>query len=209
VCLSRRRQHPAWLHRRCRVHRPHRRPACLLHQRRRKHPSWLPVQRLQGTAFTMAEGRECMQADSRVHVRRESLGFVHRSRTIFCRPVRNLSVTIRNFCIAVRCRYVRSGRTRLKPDQSEWPHPHPLSLSLTVRCRTSQGEGRESRTGCACLHRRQQPRHLPRQLRLRPPHHDPSLRLTRRDVRLHARAPPLHPPEQPRLASIAPSPYTL
>jgi hypothetical protein len=39
---------------------------------------------------------------SRVHVRRESLGFVHRSRTILCRPVPNpLIVTIRNFDIVV------------------------------------------------------------------------------------------------------------
>jgi hypothetical protein len=30
------------------------------------------------------------------------LGFVHHSRTIFCRAVPNLSITIRNFCIAVR-----------------------------------------------------------------------------------------------------------
>ena len=30
-------------------------------------------------------------------------GFVHRSRTIFCRAVPNLSITIRNFFIAVRC----------------------------------------------------------------------------------------------------------
>jgi hypothetical protein len=37
-----------------------------------------------------------------VHVRRERLGFVARSRTSFCRPVPNLSVTIRNLCIAVR-----------------------------------------------------------------------------------------------------------
>jgi hypothetical protein len=28
-------------------------------------------------------------------------GFVHRSRTIFCRAVPNLSITIRNLCIAV------------------------------------------------------------------------------------------------------------
>jgi hypothetical protein len=28
-------------------------------------------------------------------------GFVHRSRTLFCRAVPNLSITIRNFCIAV------------------------------------------------------------------------------------------------------------
>ena len=32
-----------------------------------------------------------------------SLGFVHRSRTVFCRAVPNLRLTIRNFCIAV-CR---------------------------------------------------------------------------------------------------------
>jgi hypothetical protein len=35
---------------------------------------------------------------SHVHLRRESLGVVHRSRTIFCRPVPN--PPIRNFCIA-------------------------------------------------------------------------------------------------------------
>jgi hypothetical protein len=39
---------------------------------------------------------------SHVHVRRGSLGFVHRSRTNFCRPVPNLGVTIRNFCIALQ-----------------------------------------------------------------------------------------------------------
>ena len=33
---------------------------------------------------------------SHVHVHRESLGFVHRSRIIFCRPVPNPNVTIRN-----------------------------------------------------------------------------------------------------------------
>ena len=37
----------------------------------------------------------------RLRARRWGLGFVHRSRTIFCRAVPNLSVTIRNFCIAV------------------------------------------------------------------------------------------------------------
>jgi hypothetical protein len=36
-----------------------------------------------------------------LHVRRERLGFVARSRTILCRPVPNPSVTIRNFFIAV------------------------------------------------------------------------------------------------------------
>jgi hypothetical protein len=37
-----------------------------------------------------------------LHAPRESLGFVHRSRTIFCRSAPNLDITIRNFCIAVR-----------------------------------------------------------------------------------------------------------
>jgi hypothetical protein len=39
---------------------------------------------------------------SHVHARRESLGFVHRSRAILCRPVPNPKVTIRNFSIAVQ-----------------------------------------------------------------------------------------------------------
>jgi hypothetical protein len=38
---------------------------------------------------------------SHAHVRREGLGFVHRSRTILCRAVPNPNVTIRNFCIAL------------------------------------------------------------------------------------------------------------
>jgi hypothetical protein len=38
---------------------------------------------------------------SGLHARPESLGFVHRTRTIFCRHVPNPSVSIRNFCIAV------------------------------------------------------------------------------------------------------------
>ena len=37
---------------------------------------------------------------SHVHVRRESLEFVHRCMSILCRPVPNLSVTIRNLFIA-------------------------------------------------------------------------------------------------------------
>ena len=36
-----------------------------------------------------------------LHVRRVSLGFAHRSRTIFCRPVPNRAVAIRNCFIAV------------------------------------------------------------------------------------------------------------
>jgi hypothetical protein len=40
---------------------------------------------------------------SHVHVRRRHLGFVHRPRTLFCRPVPNPNITIRNFCAAVRC----------------------------------------------------------------------------------------------------------
>ena len=35
-----------------------------------------------------------------LHVRLESLGFVHRSGDVFYRPVPNLSVTIRNFVLA-------------------------------------------------------------------------------------------------------------
>jgi hypothetical protein len=38
---------------------------------------------------------------SHVHVRRESVGFVHHSRTILCRTLPNPNDTIRNFCIAV------------------------------------------------------------------------------------------------------------
>jgi hypothetical protein len=45
-----------------------------------------------------------------LHVRRGSLGFAPCSRTIFCPPVPNLSVTIRNCCIAVRPRRPRSRR---------------------------------------------------------------------------------------------------
>jgi hypothetical protein len=40
-----------------------------------------------------------------IHARRERLGFVYRSRTLFYRPVPNLSSPIRNFCIAV-CRSI-------------------------------------------------------------------------------------------------------
>jgi hypothetical protein len=39
---------------------------------------------------------------SHVHVRRERVGFVHRSRTIFCRPVPNHHVTIATFPTAAR-----------------------------------------------------------------------------------------------------------
>jgi hypothetical protein len=38
-----------------------------------------------------------------LRVRRDRLGFVYRSRAVFCRAVPNLSVSIRNFCIATRC----------------------------------------------------------------------------------------------------------
>ena len=38
---------------------------------------------------------------SHAHVRRERLGCVYRSRAVFCRPLPNLSVTIRSFFIAV------------------------------------------------------------------------------------------------------------
>jgi hypothetical protein len=41
----------------------------------------------------------CLYPDSHIHVRRESLGSVHHSKAIFCRPAPN--VTIRNFLLAV------------------------------------------------------------------------------------------------------------
>jgi hypothetical protein len=55
---------------------------------------------------------------SHVHVRRESLGFVPRSRTVLCRAVPNLSVTIRNFFTAVeqRTHSVREVRVRQAED---------------------------------------------------------------------------------------------
>ena len=40
-------------------------------------------------------------AYSHVHARRESLSVVHHSRSLLCRPVPNLDLTIHNFCIAV------------------------------------------------------------------------------------------------------------
>jgi hypothetical protein len=56
-----------------------------------------------------SRGRFATPADSpqhdspcpHVYVRRERLGFVHRSWTLFCRPMRNLSVTIRSFLLAL------------------------------------------------------------------------------------------------------------
>jgi hypothetical protein len=54
---------------------------------------------------------------SHVHVRRERLGFVHRSRTIFYRPVPIPNDTIRNFCIAVpRGHLSRGGPEALDVD---------------------------------------------------------------------------------------------
>ena len=51
---------------------------------------------------------------ARVHVRRESLGFVPRSRTILCRAVPNLDlVTIRNFVLRSRAAAPRRGDTRV------------------------------------------------------------------------------------------------
>jgi hypothetical protein len=52
-----------------------------------------------------------------LRVRCRGLGFLHRSRTIFCRPVPNLNVTIRNCCIAVCscCAGSASRRRRTPP----------------------------------------------------------------------------------------------
>jgi hypothetical protein len=62
--------------------------------------------------------------DQGLHARREGLGFVRRSRTLFCRPVPSLRVTTRNFVVAGRCtdancNAVRAARrARAKP---VWP----------------------------------------------------------------------------------------
>jgi hypothetical protein len=57
------------------------------------------VDRSRGRFATPADfPLEDCSAYSHVHARRESLGFVPRSRSIFCRPAPNPA--IRNFCIA-------------------------------------------------------------------------------------------------------------
>jgi hypothetical protein len=78
---------------------------------------------------------------SHVHLRRERLGFVHRSRTLFCRPAPNPNATIRNFFTAVRPltrippsrqRKERSGVRRpsgalpRKLWETRWAHPAVL-----------------------------------------------------------------------------------
>ena len=54
---------------------------------------------------------------SHVHVRRECLGFVHRSKAI-CRPVPNLSATIRNCLIAVCMGLDRGWKASLRSNPS-------------------------------------------------------------------------------------------
>jgi hypothetical protein len=51
---------------------------------------------------------------SHIHVRRDSLGVVHRSWTVFCRPVPNASITIRNLFVAVQanCRTHRPQKLK-------------------------------------------------------------------------------------------------
>jgi hypothetical protein len=66
-----------------------------------------------------------------LHVRRERLGFVRRSRAIFCRSVPNPNVTIRDFFIiavgeggarAVRGEVVHVVAARHRGDAQEQPH---------------------------------------------------------------------------------------
>jgi hypothetical protein len=61
---------------------------------------------------------------SHVHVRRESVGFVHRSRAILCRPVPNPNGTIR-CCVAVRYARPRSAWRPgvVGPPSSGWRSP--------------------------------------------------------------------------------------
>jgi hypothetical protein len=65
---------------------------------------------------------------SHVHERRESLRFDHRSRTVFCRPVPNLGVTIR-FCIAVRGLSAPSAPSAPLANGSFDPPPWELAVS--------------------------------------------------------------------------------
>jgi hypothetical protein len=59
---------------------------------------------------------------SHVHVRRESLGFVHRPRAIFCRPVPN-PLRFATLCIA-------GGRTGYGEARGGWPASVPVMLQL-------------------------------------------------------------------------------
>jgi hypothetical protein len=61
------------------------------------------------------------------HAAKVCMGFVHRSRAVFCRPAPNPTITIRNFCTAVR----RSDSPRLGP----LARPRPSG-----RCETGQGD---------------------------------------------------------------------
>jgi hypothetical protein len=58
---------------------------------------------------------------SHVHVRRECLGFVPRSRANGCRPVPNLSVTIRNFCVVVGRQCFGFRAAPVESSSSAWP----------------------------------------------------------------------------------------
>jgi hypothetical protein len=71
--------------------------------------------------------------DSRAHVRRETLGFVHRSWAIFCRPVPNRTVTISHSFIALvrPCVPAKLRRVSLLRVHEVPPTP-PLSLSLSL-----------------------------------------------------------------------------
>jgi hypothetical protein len=74
-----------------------------------------------------------------LRVRRWGLGFVHRSRTIFCRAVPNLSVTVRDFCIPG------------KPTQPGFPSPRnqPAQHERAPRRRTDPASPARRSAACA------------------------------------------------------------
>jgi hypothetical protein len=76
---------------------------------------------------------------SHVHERRERLGVVHRSRNIFCRPVPNPHVTIRNFSIAVASQPPREGVgcSLCAPSAAKLVVQPPLPARVLVRTQLS------------------------------------------------------------------------
>ena len=71
---------------------------------------------------------------SHVHVRRESLGFVHQ-----CRPVPTCNVTVRNVFIAVLLASTRSGQQTLHPGRRTAPSVADFNRVLGNSIRISMG----------------------------------------------------------------------
>jgi hypothetical protein len=69
--------------------------------------------------------------------RRRSLGFVHRSRTLFCRPVPSLSVTVRNGCtVSHGCTVSATHELSLAPCHSP---PHTIRSSTHGHLSAAKG----------------------------------------------------------------------